>query len=91
MNFQRKNNRLGYAQVKLNLVVNPADTDAIKFHQPLLRDAAVELLCEHQKMNYRASLQEIRTDLTQRFNSILFPETRKMLIKDVLITKWLVR
>ncbi|MCL9777331.1 flagellar basal body-associated protein FliL [Vibrio methylphosphonaticus] len=91
-NFFTKGNRLGYVQVRIDVMVaNSSDLVIIEHHQPLIRDAVVEHL-GRQNADVIKSLsgrEEIRHALVDKLNNLLLAETGKAVIADLLFTKYL--
>ena len=91
-NFYTKGKRLGYIQVRIDIMVaNEADLNVIELHQPLIRDAVIELLGK-QSEDVIASLsgrEDLRKTLVDQLNATLLPETGKTIIADLLFTKYL--
>ena len=91
-NFYTKGNKLGYIQVRLDIMVaNSNDLAAIEHHQPLIRDAAIELLGKQNEETIKSlsGREDLRKTLVEHLNKILLIETGKTLIADLLFTKYL--
>ncbi|MEH0667767.1 flagellar basal body-associated protein FliL [Vibrio scophthalmi] len=91
-NFYTKGKDLGYVQVRIDIMVaNQADLAVIELHQPLIRDAVIELLGQQSKdtITSLAGREDLRKSLVEELNSILLPETGKTVIADLLFTKYL--
>lgn len=91
-NFYTKGNDLGYIQVRIDIMVaNQADLPLIVKHQPLIRDAVIELLGKQTEETIKslAGREDLRKSLVEELNSILLPETGKTVIADLLFTKYL--
>ncbi|EGU36174.1 flagellar basal body-associated protein FliL-like protein [Vibrio ichthyoenteri ATCC 700023] len=91
-NFYTKGNDLGYIQVRIDIMVaNQADLPLIEKHQPLIRDAVIELLGKQTEETIKslAGREDLRKSLVEELNSILLPETGKTVIADLLFTKYL--
>ncbi|MGX1926162.1 flagellar basal body-associated protein FliL [Vibrio sp. NH-7] len=91
-NFYTKGKKLGYIQVRIDIMV-AAETDLaiIELHQPLIRDAVIELLGQQSEdtITSLAGREDLRKSLVEQLNSILLPETGKTVIADLLFTKYL--
>ncbi|MEC7940040.1 MAG: flagellar basal body-associated protein FliL [Pseudomonadota bacterium] len=91
-NFYTKGKKLGYIQVRLDImVVNSKDLSTIEHHQPLIRDAVIELLGKQNEETIKSlsGREDLRKTLVEHLNKILLPETGKTLIADLLFTKYL--
>ncbi|MFB9213888.1 flagellar basal body-associated protein FliL [Vibrio sinaloensis] len=91
-NFYTKGNKLGYIQVRIDIMVAAeADLAVIELHQPLIRDAVIELLGQQSEdtITSLAGREDLRKTLVEQLNSILLPETGKTIIADLLFTKYL--
>ncbi|CAH6824812.1 Flagellar biosynthesis protein fliL [Vibrio chagasii] len=91
-NFYTKGKKLGYIQVRLDIMVaNSKDLATIEHHQPLIRDAVIELLGKQNEETIKSlsGREDLRKTLVEHLNKILLPETGKNLIADLLFTKYL--
>ncbi|WP_286295049.1 flagellar basal body-associated protein FliL [Vibrio apostichopi] len=91
-NFYTKGKNLGYIQVRLDIMVaNSDDLAAIEYHQPLIRDAVIELLGKQNEETIKSlsGREDLRKSLVEHLNKILLPETGKTIIADLLFTKYL--
>lgn len=91
-NFYTKGSKLGYIQVRIDIMVmSNADLAVVEHHQPLIRDAVVELLGQQSEDNVKslAGREDLRKHLVEKLNEILLPETGKTIIADLLFTKYL--
>lgn len=91
-NFYTEGKRLGYVQVRIDVMVADAsDLVIIEHHQPLIRDAVVELLGRQNAdvIKSLAGREEIRHTLVENLNNLLLAETGKAVIADLLFTKYL--
>ncbi|MGC9421282.1 MULTISPECIES: flagellar basal body-associated protein FliL [Vibrio] len=91
-NFYTKGKQLGYIQVRIDIMVaNNADLPLIELHQPLIRDAVVEMLGKQteEAIKSLAGRENLRKTLVEQLNDILLPETGRMLIADLLFTKYI--
>ncbi|OLQ93707.1 flagellar basal body-associated protein FliL [Vibrio ponticus] len=91
-NFYTQGNRLGYIQVRIDIMVaNQIDLPIIEKHQPLIRDAVIEMLGKQTEATVKslAGREDMRKSLVAELNKILLPETGKTVIADLLFTKYL--
>ena len=91
-NFYTKGKRLGYIQVRIDIMVsNQADLEIIELHQPLIRDTVIELLGKQSQdmITSLAGREDLRKTLIQQLNDILLPETGRTIIADLLFTKYI--
>lgn len=91
-NFHTKGNQLGYIQVRIDIMVaSEADLGVIERHQPLIRDAVIELLGKQSEdtITSLAGREDLRKTLVDQLNDTLLPETGKTIIADLLFTKYL--
>ncbi|GAL23392.1 flagellar biosynthesis protein FliL [Vibrio maritimus] len=91
-NFHTKGKRLGYVQVRIDVMVGDVnDLAIIEHHQPLIRDAVIELLGKQNAdvIKSLAGREEIRQMLVENLNNLLLAETGKTVIADLLFTKYL--
>ncbi|NLS13630.1 flagellar basal body-associated protein FliL [Vibrio sp. SM6] len=91
-NFYTRGNQLGYVQLRIDIMVmNDADVALVEHHQPLIRDAIIELVGKQTEDTIKslAGREDMRKTLTEHLNAILLPETGKPLIADLLFTKYL--
>ncbi|CSC64260.1 flagellar basal body-associated protein FliL-like protein [Vibrio cholerae] len=90
--FFTKGNKLGYIQVRIDIMVaNAADLPVVEQHQPLIRDAVVELLGKQTEDTIKslAGREDLRKSLVNRLNNILLPEVGRTVIADLLFTKYI--
>ncbi|MFV0449865.1 MAG: flagellar basal body-associated protein FliL [Vibrio sp.] len=91
-NFYTKGKKLGYIQVRIDVMVsNSTDLPLIEKHQPLIRDAVVELLGKQNEdvIKSLAGREDLRKTLVEQLNNTLLPETGRTIIADLLFTKYL--
>ena len=91
-NFYTKGKKLGYIQVRIDIMVaSQADLGIIELHQPLIRDAVIELLGKQteETVTSLAGREDLRKTLVEQLNATLLPETGKTIIADLLFTKYL--
>lgn len=91
-NFFTKGKKLGYIQVRIDIMVaDSTDLAVIELHQPLIRDAVIELLGKQGEDTIKslAGREDLRKTLVDHLNQILLPETGKTIIADLLFTKYL--
>ncbi|MCE7628306.1 flagellar basal body-associated protein FliL, partial [Vibrio fluvialis] len=87
-----KGKKLGYIQVRIDIMVaNSVDLPLVERHQPLIRDAVVELLGKQTEDTIKslAGREDLRKTLVEQLNNILLPETGRPLIADLLFTKYI--
>ncbi|WP_172565098.1 flagellar basal body-associated protein FliL [Vibrio navarrensis] len=91
-NFYTKGKKLGYVQVRIDvMVMSSEDLALVERHQPLIRDAVVEMLGQQTEDTVKslAGREDLRKNLVAHLNEILLPETGKTVIADLLFTKYL--
>lgn len=91
-NFYTKGKKMGYVQVRIDIMVmSQQDLTIVEHHQPLIRDAVVELLGRQSEDTIKSlsGREELRKTLVQELNETLLPETGKTVIADLLFTKYL--
>ncbi|KOO02280.1 flagellar basal body-associated protein FliL [Vibrio nereis] len=91
-NFYTKGKQLRYIQVRIDVMVaNETDLSIIELHQPLIRDAVIELLGQQSEdtITSLAGREDLRKTLVETLNAALLPETGKTVIADLLFTKYL--
>ncbi|MFW8628839.1 flagellar basal body-associated protein FliL [Vibrio natriegens] len=91
-NFYTKGKKLGYVQVRIDIMVmSQQDLTIIEHHQPLIRDAIIELLGNQTEDTIKSlsGREDLRKTLVTRLNETLLPETGKTVIADLLFTKYL--
>jgi flagellar protein FliL len=91
-NFFTKGKDLGYIQVRIDIMVaSPADLPIVEKHQPLIRDAVVELLGKQTEDTIKslAGREDLRKTLVKSLNDVLLAETGRSIIADLLFTKYM--
>ena len=91
-NFYTKGNKLGYVQVRMDIMVmSQQDLAVIEHHQPLIRDEVIELLGKQTEDTIKSlsGREDLRKTLVKELNESLLPETGKTIIADLLFTKYL--
>lgn len=91
-NFFTQGNKLGYIQVRIDIMVaSTDDLPIIELHQPLIRDAVIELLGKQSEDTIKtlSGREDLRKTLVEQLNEILLPETGRTVIADLLFTKYL--
>jgi flagellar protein FliL len=91
-NFFTKGKDLGYIQVRIDIMVaSPADLSIVEKHQPLIRDAVVELLGKQTEDTIKslAGREDLRKTLVKSLNDVLLAETGRSIIADLLFTKYM--
>ncbi len=91
-NFYTKGKKLGYVQVRIDIMVmSQQDLAIVEHHQPLIRDAVIELLGKQTEDTIKslAGREDLRKTLVTKINQALLPETGRNVISDLLFTKYL--
>jgi len=91
-NFYTKGKKLGYVQVRIDIMVmSQEDLSVVEHHQPLIRDAVIELLGKQTEDTIKSlsGREDLRKTLVTTLNETLLPETGKTIIADLLFTKYL--
>ena len=91
-NFYTKGKKLGYVQVRIDIMVmSQQDLTIVEHHQPLIRDAVIELLGKQAEDTIKslAGREDLRKTLVTKINQTLLPETGRNVISDLLFTKYL--
>ncbi|GAL16249.1 flagellar biosynthesis protein FliL [Vibrio astriarenae] len=91
-NFHTSGKKLGYIQVRIDVMVaNQSDLPVIELHQPLIRDAVIEMLGRQSEDTIKslAGREELRRSLVDQINDTLLPETGRKVVADLLFTKYL--
>ncbi|MGY0617558.1 flagellar basal body-associated protein FliL [Vibrio sp. FJH11] len=91
-NFYTKGKKLGYVQARIDIMVmSQQDLAIVEHHQPLIRDAVIELLGRQTEDTIKSlsGREELRKTLVKTLNETLLPETGKTVISDLLFTKYL--
>ncbi|MEI8672322.1 flagellar basal body-associated protein FliL [Vibrio sp. SA48] len=91
-NFFTKGKKLGYIQVRIDIMVaNSKDLPIVELHQPLIRDAVIELLGKQTEETIKslAGREDLRKSLVEQLNAVLLPETGRTVIADLLFTKYI--
>ncbi len=91
-NFYTKGKKLGYVQVRIDIMVmSQQDLAIVEHHQPLIRDAIIELLGKQTEDTIKSlsGREDLRKTLVTKLNQTLLPETGRNIISDLLFTKYL--
>lgn len=91
-NFITKGNKLGFINVRVDLMVDdPALLDVLEYHQPLIHDAMIEMLSKETGMRIKsiAGREAIRKAALIKLNEILLAETNQKVLTDLFFTKYL--
>ncbi len=91
-NFYTKGKKLGYVQVRIDIMVmSQQDLAIVEHHQPLIRDAVIELLGKQTEDTIKSlsGREDLRKTLVTKLNQTLLPETGRNVISDLLFTKYL--
>jgi flagellar FliL protein len=91
-NFYTKGKKLGYVQVRIDIMVmSQQDLTIVEHHQPLIRDTVIELLGRQTEDTIKSlsGREDLRKTLVKKLNETLLPETGRTVISDLLFTKYL--
>ena len=91
-NYQTQGPTLGYVRVKVELMVdNAADIAILKNHDPLLRDAINTILGNQTKDQVRTTSgrEEMRKVCKKEVEKLLYRETGREVIRDLIFTTYL--
>ncbi|MDP2573061.1 flagellar basal body-associated protein FliL [Vibrio penaeicida] len=91
-NFHTSGKKLGYLQVRIDIMVADATfVPLLEQHTPLIRDAVIDLLGKQSedKVKSLSGREDLRKELMAHLNEILLPETGKTVVADLLFTKYL--
>lgn len=84
--------RLGYVRVGIEAVVdNVADMSLVEHHDPLLRNAFIEVFGQAQEGKVRSltGREELRQESLARAQELLQRETGRPVIRDLIFTTYL--
>lgn len=90
-NFFTPGQQLGYLRAHIDIMVASAsDLPLIEHHQPLIRNTLVELIGQQTEETIKslAGREHLRKMLVQRLNDELLPEVGRVLVADLLFTKY---
>lgn len=91
-NYIKTGKRIGFVRVSVELMVNSKiDYALLKQHEPLIRDKIITIFGEQSETNIKSSAERerIRYQCLEDVNSLLFTETGKKPIKELIFTKYL--
>lgn len=91
-NFVTAGKRLGYIQIRVDiLVADNRELPNLEHHNPQIRNALVEVLGQQpeQRIKSLAGREEIRKECLTAINELLLAETGKTLAVDLLFTKYI--
>ncbi|MDD9176697.1 MULTISPECIES: flagellar basal body-associated protein FliL [Aliivibrio] len=91
-NFVTQGKRLGYIQIRVDiLVADNRELPNLEHHNPQIRNALVEVLGQQpeQRIKSLAGREEIRKECLTAINELLLAETGKTLAVDLLFTKYI--
>ncbi|CAH0527329.1 flagellar basal body-associated protein FliL [Vibrio hippocampi] len=91
-NFYTEGKKLGYVQVRIDIMVADSSYLAVvEHHQPLIRDAVIEHLGRQnaEVIKSLAGREATRRHLVETLNNLLLTETGKSVITDLLFTKYI--
>ena len=90
-NFYTSGKKLGYIKVRIDIMVaNAKDLPTVELHQPLIRNAVIELLGKQSEDTIKslAGREDLRKKLVKQLNEILLQETGRTIIADLFFTKY---
>lgn len=91
-NFVTAGKRLGYIQIRVDiLVADNRELPSLEHHNPQIRNALVEVLGQQpeQRIKSLAGREEIRKECLTAINELLLAEIGKTLAVDLLFTKYI--
>jgi len=91
-NFHTSGKKLGYLQVRIDIMVNDSSyVPLLEQHNPLIRDAVVEMLGQQgeEVVKSLSGREELRKKMIDQLNELLLAETGKTIVADLLFTKYL--
>ncbi len=73
------------------MIKDMGNLEVVEHHQPLLRDAIVEIISKEQEEHVKSltGREEIRKRCSERVKELLKEETGQEIVHDVLFTKYL--
>mmetsp|Transcript_28641 Transcript_28641/g.36903 ORF Transcript_28641/g.36903 Transcript_28641/m.36903 type:complete len:136 (-) Transcript_28641:224-631(-) len=87
-------NNLGFVRLTIELMIEDADhLEAIEHHSPLLRATIIDILGRQPKDKVKSltGREDIRRVSLERLRELMQKETGNPMIKDIIITKFLVQ
>lgn len=91
-NYIKPGKRIGFVRLTVELMVKSKSNYAlIDSHEPLIRDKIITILGEQTEEAVKSNLERegIRARCLEEVNELLFTETGKKPLEDVLFTKYL--
>nr|WP_086939299.1 flagellar basal body-associated protein FliL [Thaumasiovibrio occultus] len=91
-NYYTQGKQLGYVRVQVHLMVlDPAQIPVLEHHDPLIRDAIIEVLGREGEATVKslAGLEQIRQQCLDTVNELLVAETGQKIVKELLFTSFL--
>lgn len=85
---------LGFVRLTVELMIEDADhLEAIEHHSPLLRATVIDILGRQPKDKVKSltGREDIRRTSLERLRELMQKETGNPMIKDIIITKFLVQ
>ncbi|WP_094751426.1 flagellar basal body-associated FliL family protein [Psychromonas sp. CD1] len=91
-NYIKTGKRIGFVRISVELMVNSKiDYALLKQHEPLIRDKIITIFGEQSETDIKSSAERerIRAQCLEDVNSLLFAETGRKPIKELIFTKYL--
>ncbi|MEZ8141197.1 flagellar basal body-associated protein FliL [Enterovibrio sp. FF113] len=91
-NFITDGRKLGFINVRIDLMVDdPSLIQMLEYHQPLIRDAIIEVLSQENEVRIKSlsGRESIRKACLEKVNEMLLAETNQKVLSDLLFTKYL--
>ncbi|EEY73872.1 flagellar biosynthesis protein FliL [Grimontia hollisae CIP 101886] len=91
-NFITEGRKLGFINVRVDLMVDdPSLLQMLEYHQPLIRDAIIEMLSQENEVRIKSlsGRESIRKACLDKVNAMLLAETNQKVLTDLLFTKYL--
>ena len=91
-NYIKPGKRVGFVRVKVELMVKSAENYAlIDLHKPLIRDKIITILGMQDEKSAKSITEReaIRLSCLTKVNELLFTETGKKPLEDLIFTKYL--
>ncbi|ODA33320.1 flagellar basal body-associated protein FliL [Veronia pacifica] len=91
-NYITSGAKVGFINVKVQLMLEDPTLEAtVAYHQGLLRDALINIISKEPETNIKsmAGREALREKCLTQLNALLEAETKQIIIKDLLFTKYL--
>ncbi|RJG50564.1 flagellar basal body-associated protein FliL [Motilimonas pumila] len=91
-NYIKPGKRIGYVRMAVELQLeNSSDLTILQHHDPLLRDAIIEILGQksEQQIKSLSGRDEIRNECLEAINKLLVQEEGNKAVAEVIFTKYL--